>query len=171
MLIDCVNPMVANFFYVLIALCFVIVITSSIACLLHVLAPPHGFLTWIRRNTILEMCNMMLTLTACITAILAESEVASLRPQSSVSVGVGLFLVSFSGLLSFLAALLSLRHTARLQRARRLDNQRLLCARSLRSWRDLGRRPEDLTPIVDFERYLDSSCQMQEISNPPQAAQ
>lgn len=44
----------------------------------------------------------------------------------------------------------------RVARIRRLENQRLLCARSLRSWREVARHPEDMRPIIDFERYLDS---------------
>ncbi|CAJ0954260.1 unnamed protein product, partial [Mesorhabditis belari] len=154
---DCVTPLVADLFYLLIALCFVVSLTALCGALLHVLAPPHGFLVWLRRNTIMEMCNMMLCLAACAVAIVAETTVAGLRPESSVSVGSGLFLLTLAGLLSFLSALMSLRHFSRIQRARRIDNQRLLCARSLRSWRDTGRRADDTRPIVDFERYLDSS--------------
>ncbi|VDM55562.1 unnamed protein product [Angiostrongylus costaricensis] len=41
-----------------------------------------------------------------------------------------------------------------MNRLRRIDNQRLLCARSLRSWRDSARRPDDVLPIVDFERLV-----------------
>lgn len=44
----------------------------------------------------------------------------------------------------------------RVARQRRLENQRLLCARALRSWREVSRRPEDMRPIIEFERYLDS---------------
>ncbi|CAJ0572622.1 unnamed protein product, partial [Mesorhabditis spiculigera] len=103
------------------------------------------------------MCNMLLCLTACAVSIVAEATIANLRPEASVSVGSGLFLLTLSGLQSFLSAVVSLRHTSKIQKARRIDNQRLLCARSLRSWRDMGRRSEDTRPIVDFERYLDSA--------------
>ena len=41
----------------------------------------------------------------------------------------------------------------RLNRIRRMDNQRIMCSRSLRSWRDAARRREDTLPIVDFERF------------------
>uniref|UniRef100_A0A914R761 Transmembrane protein 127 transmembrane region domain-containing protein n=1 Tax=Parascaris equorum TaxID=6256 RepID=A0A914R761_PAREQ len=156
-LVDCITPLVANLFYVLIALCFVVVVTSCVACILNILAPPSGFFHWLRRNTVLEMCNMLLALLACITSLLAECHVSSVRPSSRVSVGPGLFLIALSGLSAFLAATFSLRRTNRLARERRIQNKRMLCARSLRSWRDIGRRTEDTRPIIDFERYLDSS--------------
>lgn len=56
-LLDCVTPMVANLFYVLIALCFVIALTSSLSFIMNLLPPPSGFLQWLKRNTIFEMCN------------------------------------------------------------------------------------------------------------------
>lgn len=40
-------------------------------------------------------------------------------------------------------------------RERRLFNARLICGRSLRSWRDNVDRT-DLRLIIDFERYLNS---------------
>ncbi|VDM40543.1 unnamed protein product [Toxocara canis] len=156
-LVDCITPLVANLFYVLIALCFVVVVASCVACILNVLAPPNGFFYWLRRNTVLEMCNMLLALLACITSLLAECQVSSVRPLSTVSIGPGFFLIALSGLSAFFAATVSLRRTNRLARERRIQNQRMLCARSLRSWRDIGRRAEDTRPIIDFERYLEST--------------
>ncbi|MFH4974893.1 hypothetical protein AB6A40_001602 [Gnathostoma spinigerum] len=156
-LIDCITPLIADLFYILIALCFVIVVTSSLACSLNLLAPAVGFFLWLRRTTILEVCNMILALLACSVCLLAESQVADLRPQSSVYIGPGLYLVALSGLLALFAAVVSLRRTSRLSRERRMHNQRILCARSLRSWRDIGHRADDARPIIDFERYLDSS--------------
>uniref|UniRef100_A0A1I7WKE3 TMEM127 domain-containing protein n=1 Tax=Heterorhabditis bacteriophora TaxID=37862 RepID=A0A1I7WKE3_HETBA len=60
MFLDCVTPVVANLFYVLIAFCFVITITSTLSCVMNILPPPNGFLQWLKRNTILEMCNKLL---------------------------------------------------------------------------------------------------------------
>ncbi|CAD6185178.1 unnamed protein product [Caenorhabditis auriculariae] len=165
--LDCITPIVANLFYILIALCFVICLTSTLCCVMNVLPPTHGFLHWLRTNTILEMSNMMLTFCACVTAIVAHTEVSALRPDAEVTIGSGVFFNCLAGLLSFLAAMAGIRHTTKLNRMRRIDNQRLLCARSLRSWRDAARRPDDTRPIVDFERYLDecSSTEMTETSS------
>ncbi|KAJ1352137.1 hypothetical protein KIN20_008337 [Parelaphostrongylus tenuis] len=169
-LLDCVTPMVANLFYVLIALCFVITLTSSLSLIMNLLPPPNGFLQWLRRNTIFEMCNMLLTLCVCVVALIAQCEVARVRPHCDVSLGGGVFMVCLAGMMSFFAATSTLRHSTKLNRLRRIDNQRLLCARSLRSWRDSARRPDDVLPIVDFERYLDSSSSFADLglthSNP-----
>uniref|UniRef100_A0A158PNI6 TMEM127 domain-containing protein n=1 Tax=Anisakis simplex TaxID=6269 RepID=A0A158PNI6_ANISI len=156
-LVDCITPLVANLFYVLIALCFVVLVTSCVACILNVLVPPSGFFHWLRRNAVLEMCNMLLALIACVTSLVAECQVSGIRPLSTVSIGPGLFLIALSGLSAFFAAIVSLRRSNRLAHERRIQNQRILCARSLRSWRDIGRRAEDTRPIIDFERYLDSA--------------
>uniref|UniRef100_A0A158QYN2 MICOS complex subunit MIC60 n=1 Tax=Nippostrongylus brasiliensis TaxID=27835 RepID=A0A158QYN2_NIPBR len=151
-LLDCVTPMVANLFYILIALCFVIALTSSLSFIMNLLPPPSGFLQWLKRNTIFEMCNMLLTLCVCVIALIAQCEVARVRPDCDVSLGGGVFMVCIAGMMCFFAATSTLRHSTRTNRLRRIDNQRLLCARSLRSWRDSARRPDDVLPIVDFER-------------------
>ncbi|KJH43980.1 hypothetical protein DICVIV_09998 [Dictyocaulus viviparus] len=156
-LLDCVTPMVANLFYVLIAFCFVITLTSLLSFIMNLLPPPNGFLQWLRRNTIFEMCNMLLTLCVCVVALIVQCEVARVRPNCDVSLGGGVFMVCLAGMMSFFAATSTLRHSTKMSRLRRIDNQRLLCARSLRSWRDSARRSDDVLPIVDFERYLDSS--------------
>ncbi|CAI5456017.1 unnamed protein product [Caenorhabditis angaria] len=158
-IVDCITPAVANLFYIIIALCFVIAITSSLSCSMNLVPPPAGFLLWVRTNSIMEMSNMMLTLCTCVTAIVAQTEVAAQRPDDEVSIGSGVFMVCISGLLCFAAAMASIRHSTQLNRMRRIDNQRLLCARSLRSWRDAARRPDDTRPIVDFERYLDECAE------------
>jgi len=166
-LVDCVNDTVANLFYGLIAVTFVIVMTSSMASLLALLAPSAGFLQWLRRNTVLEVCSMILSVIAAIICLVAESQVATLRPETSqVGLGSGLFLVLLSGVSALFAASVSLRRTMRRQKARRLDNQRLLCARSLRSWRDAHRRPSDSRPIVDFEGYLEEQTILQPVLQP-----
>ncbi|CAI2356677.1 unnamed protein product [Caenorhabditis sp. 36 PRJEB53466] len=163
-LVDCITPSTANYFYVLIALCFVISATSSLCATMSLLPPPAGFLSWLRNNSILEMSNMMLTLCCCTIAIIAQTDIADERQDDIVAIGAGVFLVCISGLLSFLAAMASIRQSNRKTRMRRIDNQRLLCARSLRSWRDAGRRPEDVRPIVDFERYLDDCTELEQTS-------
>lgn len=56
-LIDCISPTVANFFYLVVSLCFVIVATASFAAVLHFLAPPFGFFVWLKANNALELCN------------------------------------------------------------------------------------------------------------------
>ncbi|KAK5972331.1 hypothetical protein GCK32_000580 [Trichostrongylus colubriformis] len=162
-LLDCVSPMVANLFYVLIALCFVIALTSLLSFIMNLLPPPSGFLQWLKRNTIFEMCNMLLTLCVCVIALIVQCEVARLRPKCDVSLGGGVFMACLAGMMCFFAATSTLRHSTRMNRLRRIDNQRLLCARSLRSWRDSARRPDDVLPIVDFERYLDSSSSLPDL--------
>ncbi|EFO89808.1 hypothetical protein GCK72_023869 [Caenorhabditis remanei] len=164
-LVDCITPSTANYFYILIALCFVISATSSLCATMSLLPPPAPFLAWLRSNSILEMSNMLLTLCCCTIAIVAQTDISDQRPNDIVAIGAGVFLVCISGLLSFLAAMASIRQSNRKTRMRRIDNQRLLCARSLRSWRDAGRRPEDVRPIVDFERYLDEATELEQTSS------
>ncbi|CCD63792.1 Membrane-associated protein [Caenorhabditis elegans] len=164
-LVDCITPSTANYFYILIALCFVISATSSLCATMSLLPPPAPFLAWLRSNSILEMSNMMLTLCCCTIAIIAQTDISDQREDDIVAIGAGVFLVCISGLLSFLAAMASIRHSNRKTRMRRIDNQRLLCARSLRSWRDAGRRSEDVCPIVDFERYLDDCTELEQTSS------
>uniref|UniRef100_A0A183EFA7 TMEM127 domain-containing protein n=1 Tax=Gongylonema pulchrum TaxID=637853 RepID=A0A183EFA7_9BILA len=194
-LVDCITPLVANLFYVLIAFCFVIVIKSTLACILSIISAPPGFISWLKRNTVLEissskccilaMCPfllvtgipqqsffyfskfslglavsavkvLVLAILACIITVIAGILVYSAGSFSDVTVGIGLILIALSGVSALFAAVVGLRRTFRLARQRRLENQRLLCARSLRSWREVGRRPEDSRPIIDFERYLDT---------------
>ncbi|CAP23228.1 Protein CBG02063 [Caenorhabditis briggsae] len=164
-LVDCITPTTANYFYILIALCFVISATSALCATMSLLPPPAPFLSWLRANSVLEMSNMMLTLCCCTFAIVAQTDVSDQRPDDIVAIGAGVFLVCISGLLSFLAAMASIRQSNRKTRMRRIDNQRLLCARSLRSWRDAGRRPDDVRPIVDFERYLDECTELEQAAS------
>uniref|UniRef100_A0A0N4VAA1 TMEM127 domain-containing protein n=1 Tax=Enterobius vermicularis TaxID=51028 RepID=A0A0N4VAA1_ENTVE len=156
--IDCMTPSLANYFYILIALCFVIVFASSFASALNIFLPPFGFFQWLRKNTLLEVCSMALSLLACVTLLLAECQyVSNVKTGVIVSIGSGLFLVAASGVSSFFAAVASLRRTNRLALSRRLQNQQMLCARSLLSWHDVGRQPEDTRAIMQFEEYLDST--------------
>ncbi|TMS36868.1 hypothetical protein L596_003938 [Steinernema carpocapsae] len=153
-LVDCISPTVANLFYIIIALCFVIILTSCFAAMMNIIGPNYGFLQWLRQNTVLEICNMAICLITCIVALFAQLQIANLRSWAVISVGSGVFLVACAGLMSFVSSAAVLRSKALLQRARRIDNQRLLCHRSLRSWRDVNNRIEDTTPIIEFERYL-----------------
>ncbi|EFO18746.2 hypothetical protein LOAG_09750 [Loa loa] len=155
-LVDCITPLIANLFYVLIAFCFVIVVKSTLACILSIVPTSSGFLNWLKRNTILEMSSMVLAVLACIITLVVGAMIYSVNSFSGVTVGAGSVLIAISGVSSFFAAAVSLRRKYRIARQRRLENQRLLCARSLRSWREVGRHPEDMRPIIDFERYLDS---------------
>ncbi|VDM74524.1 unnamed protein product [Strongylus vulgaris] len=160
-LLDCVTPMVANLFYVLIALCFVIALTSSLSFIMNLLPPPSGFLQWLKRNTIFEMCNS----DAPNVMRLCGSSHCSMR-SSTCQAGLRCFAWRWSihGLSGWHDVLLRcnvditpfviLICRTKMNRLRRIDNQRLLCARSLRSWRDSARRSEDVLPIVDFERSL-----------------
>jgi hypothetical protein len=153
-LIDCITPTIANFFYLIIAFCFVVAVTSSFAAAMHLLVPPVDFLVWLRRNNVLEVCSMIMIPVACLCGLLVEYEVESMRPRSNVSLGPGLFFALISGLSSVFASVMALRQKNRIQRLRRIDNQRLMCTRTLRSWRDVSSRREDRLPIIDFERYL-----------------
>uniref|UniRef100_A0A0R3S4I7 PH domain-containing protein n=1 Tax=Elaeophora elaphi TaxID=1147741 RepID=A0A0R3S4I7_9BILA len=155
-LVDCITPLVANLFYVLIAFCFVIVVKSTLACILNVISTSSGFLNWLKWNTILEMSSMILAVLSCIITVVVGAMIYSVNPFSGVTVGAGSVLIAVSGVSSFFAAVVSLRRKYHVARQRRLENQRLLCARSLRSWREVVRRSEDMRPIIDFERYLDS---------------
>ncbi|VIO87806.1 Uncharacterized protein BM_BM5799 [Brugia malayi] len=153
---DCLTPLIANLFYVLIAFCFVIVVKSTLACILSTISTSSGFLNWLKRNTILEMSSMMLAVLACIITFLMGAMIYSMNPFSGVTVGAGSVSIAVSGVSSFFAAAVSLRRKYSVVRQRRLENQRLLCARSFRAWREVGRHSEDMRPIIDFERYLDS---------------
>ncbi|KAL3983119.1 putative integral membrane protein [Acanthocheilonema viteae] len=155
-LVDCITPLVANLFYVLIAFCFVIVVKSTLACILNIISTSSGFLNWLKRNTILEMSSMVLAVLACIITLIVGAVIYSVYPFSGVTVGAGSVLIAVSGISSFFAAAVSILRKYRVARQRRFENQRLLCTRSLRSWREVGHRPEDMQPITDFERYLDS---------------
>ncbi|VDN55647.1 unnamed protein product, partial [Dracunculus medinensis] len=151
--IDCITPLLANYFYLLIAFCFVIFVKSFLACVLHITAPENGFLHWLQRNAILELS--VSALLACATLLIAENELIAIRPNSSISMGPGLIFIALLGLCSFSSALISFHRNNRLARERRLFNARLICGRSLRSWRDNVDRT-DLRLIIDFERYLNS---------------
>ncbi|KAM3725202.1 Olfactory receptor [Dirofilaria immitis] len=135
-LVDCITPLVANLFYILIAFCFVIVVKSTLACILSIVSTTSGFLNWLKRNTILEISSMMLAILSCIITVFVGAMINSVNPFSGVTIGAGSVLVAVSGISSFFAAAASLRRKYRIARQRRLENQRLLCARSLRSWRE-----------------------------------
>ncbi|GMT36138.1 hypothetical protein PFISCL1PPCAC_27435, partial [Pristionchus fissidentatus] len=154
-LVDCINPTMATLFYALIGISFAISIVGSAASFLHIAAPQGGFPAWMRRNTILEMCIMLLTLAACVCALFAQTELQELRPHDDIGIGPGLFLITASGLFSFIGAGFAIKHWANSVKGRRLDNQRLTRPRALPSWRGVERRPEDMLPIIDFEGYLD----------------
>uniref|UniRef100_A0A914DQH4 Transmembrane protein 127 transmembrane region domain-containing protein n=1 Tax=Acrobeloides nanus TaxID=290746 RepID=A0A914DQH4_9BILA len=165
-LVDCITPLVADFFYILIALCFVVVIMTFVAGVLSFLTPPLGFLIWLRRNTILEICNVFMATLACLFALIAQFHVGQLRPESDVSIGTGMVIALLSSVLSFAAIVVSWRKKAKLKIARRLDNRRIMCHRTLRSWRDFNRH-EDTRPIIDFERYLLEPTNRSSISTEP----
>ncbi|VDN02839.1 unnamed protein product [Thelazia callipaeda] len=156
-LVDCITPLIANLFYILIAFCFVVVVKSTLACILSIMSLQAGFTLWLRRNAILEISSMILAILACIIALFVGLLVHSANSFSHVTAGTGSILIILSGTSSLFAAAAGLRRTYRIARQRRAENQRIMCSRSLRSWRELGRRPEDMRPIIDFERYLDSS--------------
>uniref|UniRef100_A0A0N5AL74 TMEM127 domain-containing protein n=1 Tax=Syphacia muris TaxID=451379 RepID=A0A0N5AL74_9BILA len=150
--VDCITPSIANYFYVLIALCCAIIFASSFASALNIFLPPFGFFQWLRKNTLLEFVTFIML------CIFSECQyVSTVKIGVTVAIGCGLFLVAGSGVSSFFAAAASLRRTNRLALSRRLQNQQMLCARSLLSWRDIGRQPEDMRAILQFEEYLDSS--------------
>ena len=50
-----------------------------------------------------------LSLLTCVALLLVESQVTASRPQSTVSVGSGLFLIASSGVMSFFAAASSIQ--------------------------------------------------------------
>ncbi|VBB34569.1 unnamed protein product, partial [Acanthocheilonema viteae] len=100
--------------------------------------------------------KVVLAVLACIITLIVGAVIYSVYPFSGVTVGAGSVLIAVSGISSFFAAAVSILRKYRVARQRRFENQRLLCTRSLRSWREVGHRPEDMQPITDFERYLDS---------------
>ncbi|KAF8353658.1 hypothetical protein PRIPAC_95281 [Pristionchus pacificus] len=141
-LVDCISPTMATLFYALIGISFSISIIGSAASFLHIAAPQGGFPSWMRRNTILEMCITL------------------------IGIGPGLFLITASGLFSFVAAGFAIRHWANSMKGRRLDNQRLTRPRALPSWRGVERRQEDQLPIIDFEGYLDMGYTPKAVDTP-----
>lgn len=112
------TPSLANYFYILIALCFVIVFASSFASALNIFLPPFGFFQWLRKNTLLEVCSskfflllwylkkqktaifincrfhltfwllVALSLLACVTLLLAECQYVS-NVKTGVIVSIG----------------------------------------------------------------------------------
>lgn len=167
-LIDCITPLLANLFHMLIAFCFVIVVKSIFACILSIISTPGGFLSWLKRNSILELSSMVLSVLACLITLIAGALVYSKDPYSNVTVGTGSIFTAVSGVSSFSAVVASLRRTYQTARQRRLENQRLFCARSLRSWRENSHHPEDTQPVIDFERYLDSWAAPNDLESLPQ---
>ncbi|PAV76704.1 hypothetical protein WR25_22221 isoform B [Diploscapter pachys] len=93
-LLDCVTPVVANLFYILIALCFFMFMSSVVGCVMNIIPPAHGFLQWVRANSVTESANMILTLCTCITGFIAELEISSLRPDSDVTIGMGILFIT-----------------------------------------------------------------------------
>ncbi|CAD5221398.1 unnamed protein product [Bursaphelenchus xylophilus] len=153
-LIDCISPTVANYFYVIIAFCFVVVTTASFASVLHFMAPPFGFFIWLKVNTILELCNCSIALLSMAACMLSRAEVQALRPEAFITFGFGFLLIMATFFLSLISACHAQRKQFKLRKARRVDNQRLMCTRTLRSWRDVTQRPGDTRPIINLERYL-----------------
>lgn len=77
--------------------------------------------------------------------------------DAEVCVGNGMFYIICSGAFSSIAALFSLYQNKLVGRVRRAENQRFICTRALRSWRD---HVENSLNIVsasrpnELERYL-----------------
>ncbi|CAD5215508.1 unnamed protein product [Bursaphelenchus okinawaensis] len=153
-LIDCISPTVANYFYVIIALCFVVVTTSSFAAVLHFMAPPFGFFVWLKVNSTLEICNCFIAIMTLLACFLSRAEVQNLRPEAFITFGFGFLLMVSTFFLSLISACHAQRKQMKLRKTRRVTNQRLMCTRTLRSWRNVTQRSEDTRPIINFERYL-----------------
>ncbi|KAI1725466.1 hypothetical protein DdX_02124 [Ditylenchus destructor] len=152
-LINCVSPMVAFYFYLGISFCFVMVIFSVISTLLHCFVSPYKFIVWLKEYVIFESFCVILTPVICFLTFAAKREIESMRPTSKVTLGSGIFYVLCGGAFSFVAALISLHKKFELRRTRRADNQKLICSRSLRSWRNaVTQQPEPRA--VALERYL-----------------
>lgn len=55
--------MMANYFYVVIAICAVTAFTSMLCAALHYGSPQFGFIIWLKANSVLEICNCKLFFT------------------------------------------------------------------------------------------------------------
>lgn len=86
--------------------------------------------------------------------VLSERELQAMRPELYVGMGVGGLMLQLATLLTILSGYKGHTKNVELRKHRRVHNQRLMCIRTLRSWRDVSQRSEDRRPIIDFERYL-----------------
>jgi hypothetical protein len=92
------------------------------------------------------------------TNIIAQNQVQSLQEYSgqnrTVSIGISGYLVASSGIITLYALILAQLRQRRIRSIRRENNQRLMCTRPLRSWRNDTPQDQDLQPILELERYL-----------------
>uniref|UniRef100_A0A915EDQ5 Transmembrane protein 127 transmembrane region domain-containing protein n=1 Tax=Ditylenchus dipsaci TaxID=166011 RepID=A0A915EDQ5_9BILA len=155
-LINCISPAVAYLFYLSIAFCFVVMALSGFAVLLQLFKTSFKFVNWLKDYVVLETCCALVTPIVFLLIFRAKNEVQRMRPNSSVVFGSGMFYICSSGAFALLAAILSLHQKSRLQKTRRIDNQQLICTRSLRSWRDNMGNASGAVPAnsTDLERYL-----------------
>lgn len=173
MLINCISPAVAFYFYLAISFCFVVAVFSFVLTILHCFVISLKFVEWLKRYVILEVfCGIaflillrnviyhirvnlaILTPVICVLTFAAKCEVQSMRPKSKVSLDNGIFYIVCAGLFSITAAVFSLHQQFKLKKIRRVDNQKLICGRTLRSWRQAIQGSPLPPRTADLERYL-----------------
>uniref|UniRef100_A0A7E4VA30 TMEM127 domain-containing protein n=1 Tax=Panagrellus redivivus TaxID=6233 RepID=A0A7E4VA30_PANRE len=152
-LIDCITPSIGNMFYAIISFSFLITIMALVSAILCLFSPLDGFLLWIRQNTILEFVNLMLTSLSLLASVIIQFQVANMHPDAYVHVGLGMYLIAAATLLMFASLACSMKHQSMMRQIRRIQNKKFICSRALRSWRDYGRRPEDMRPILGDEIF------------------
>ena len=121
--LDCATPALSDIFHAVMALSFVLLLTSIAALALEIAAPRKGFPAWLRRNAIFPVFSVALAVLALAGGWLAaerlqelqEDTVPSLHPRRPVWVAYsdGLYLVLAGGLLSLAAAAASLLASGR----------------------------------------------------------
>lgn len=157
--INCITPAITNLFYCAISLCFAIATFSIFAALFHILLPSFKFLDFLRKCAILEICNVIIMFIICFLTWYAKYKIElqlSFDLNAEVCVGNGIFYIICSGAFSSIAALFSFYQNKLVGRVRRAKNQRFICTRALRSWRDHIQNSRILSENRpnELERYL-----------------
>lgn len=96
----------------------------------------------------------------CLLTWQAKREVEFQLKTTEICIGRGVFYVICSGAYSSIAALFSVYQNHLVGRSRRAENQRFICTRALRSWRDhveSSRQIPSSRP-TELERYLLGAC-------------
>uniref|UniRef100_A0A914V2K4 Transmembrane protein 127 transmembrane region domain-containing protein n=1 Tax=Plectus sambesii TaxID=2011161 RepID=A0A914V2K4_9BILA len=175
---DCVTPAIANVFYGLIGLCFVTLSTAFGAFVLNAVGPRRGFFKWLRRNTILEVCTVILCVAVVSVTYVVSTMVEQLQRDTAndpaaveVRFSQGFFLIVSSGFAAIAATATSLFSTLRATQRKRKDKRNLITTHPLRS--SATQRPQASSPVATvesggkdnplaiFEQYLDA------VADPP----
>lgn len=171
--VDCVSPIVADYFYLITAFCFVAMSVSTFATLIHSMTPPFSFFSYLRMVTALEivvckshklesislfLCLGILISLILLLTVIVKAEVEEVQRYTEqnkiISSGLSVFLIISSGVLTLNAAVLAQLRQRQIRLTRRVENKRLMCNRPLRSRRDAPPNDFSTQPIAELEHYL-----------------